>query len=224
LWGPKDPRTISAMREVGYLYQLQGKYDKAIKWYDDAILLCRVYKTADGATMFEAMHQRARALNRQGKLDEAIQAAEEVYEARRKANGPKHPDTIGSLHLLSVLVAKKGRFDESKQMIEETIQLLPANEWVSRNSVAWFLATSKYDEIRDGKRALELATQACELTDYKSPTCLDTLAATYAEVGDFASAVKWAERTVELTSDDAQHEKYRIRLQKYQRREPLREP
>src|SRR6202008_3704086 len=119
-----DSRTISAMREVGYLYHLQGQYEKAIKWYDDTISLCKLYKTADQDTLFETMHQRARALNRLGKLDEAVEAARQVYAARQSAKGPNHPETIGSLHVLSVLVAKQGRFEESRQMIDDTIQRL----------------------------------------------------------------------------------------------------
>ena len=39
---------------------------------------------------------------------------------------------------------------------------------------------------------------ACELTHWNSPECLDTLSAAYAEAGDFASAVKWQSRAVQL--------------------------
>jgi hypothetical protein len=39
----------------------------------------------------------------------------------------------------------------------ETLQAL--------NNLAWVLCTSPEDKLRDGKRAVELAAKACELTD-----------------------------------------------------------
>ncbi len=68
------------------------------------------------------------------------------------------------------------------------------------NNFAWVLATSPNDKVRDGKRALEMATKACEKTDYKRPHILSTLAASYAETGDFENARKWSAKAVELAS------------------------
>ena len=49
--------------------------------------------------------------------------------------------------------------------------------------MAWHLCTAPDEKARDGKRAVEAATKACELTEYKNGGYLDTLAAAYAEVG-----------------------------------------
>ena len=70
------------------------------------------------------------------------------------------------------------------------------------NNFAWVLATSPDDNLRDGKRAIQLATQACELTEYKLAHILSTLAAAYAETGDFDSAVKWSTKAVEIGEKD----------------------
>ncbi|MBX3433866.1 MAG: tetratricopeptide repeat protein [Pirellulales bacterium] len=70
------------------------------------------------------------------------------------------------------------------------------------NNLAWVLATSPDDEVRDGKRAVELAEQACKLTDYKAAHILSTLAAAYAEAGDFAKAKEWSKKAVELGDED----------------------
>ena len=60
------------------------------------------------------------------------------------------------------------------------------------NNLAWVLATSPNDKVRDGKRSIELATKACELTEYKEAHILSTLASGYAEEGDFETAKKWS--------------------------------
>ena len=66
------------------------------------------------------------------------------------------------------------------------------------NNYAWVLATSPDDAVRDGARSLELAQKACEVTKYEQPHILSTLAAAYAETGDFDKAREWSEKAVDL--------------------------
>ena len=49
-------------------------------------------------------------------------------------------------------------------------------------------------QVRNGPRAVELAERACQLTEWKTAFFLGTLAAAYAEAGQFADAAATAER------------------------------
>ncbi|HYO24345.1 MAG TPA: tetratricopeptide repeat protein [Lacipirellulaceae bacterium] len=90
------------------------------------------------------------------------------------------------------------------------------------NNLAWVLATSPVDQLRDGKRAIELAAKACELTEYKQAHILSTLAAAYAEAGDFDTARKWSQQAVDM--NDPEHaEQLAKELASYVAKQPWRE-
>ncbi len=92
----------------------------------------------------------------------------------------------------------------------------------AHNEVAYLLATSTEPEIRHGTRAVEHATRACELTNWQNAMYLDTLAAAYAEAGQFAEAVRWAEKAVELAPDEEAAKAYAAALELYRQQKPFR--
>jgi tetratricopeptide (TPR) repeat protein len=90
------------------------------------------------------------------------------------------------------------------------------------NNLAWVLATSPDAGVRNGKRAVELATKASELTDYNKPHILSTLAAAFAENGDFQTAIEWSQKAVNLDESE-QAEQLAKELASYRGGQPWRE-
>lgn len=95
------------------------------------------------------------------------------------------------------------------------------------NNFAWTLATSPYESVRDGERAVELAERACDLTDYDQPHILSTLAAAYAEAGDFEQAIRWSQEAITKSEEQGIAETYdgqlEAELDSYRAGEPWRE-
>jgi tetratricopeptide (TPR) repeat protein len=87
---------------------------------------------------------------------------------------------------------------------------------------AWLRATCPDALYRDGKRAVESAQRACELTHWQNPAEIEVLAAACAEAGDFGSAVKWQEKAVSLTADPGRVSACQKRLDVYREGKPFR--
>lgn len=116
-----------------------------------------------------------------------------------------------------------GKHAEAIDDFEIVLKQQPENDSIL-NNFAWVLATSPNDKLRDGKRSITLATKACEVTEYKKPHILSTLAAAYAEIGDFETAIKWSTKAVELGSEEEQiDEQLKNELKSYQEKKPWRE-
>jgi tetratricopeptide (TPR) repeat protein len=114
-----------------------------------------------------------------------------------------------------------GEFDRAIADYNEAIRINPEGAW-PYGARAWLWATCRSDKIRDGKNAVESATRACELCDWKDANAISALAAAHAEAGDFESAVKWQSKAIELATDEKNKDDYRTRLKLYQEKKPYR--
>src|SRR6185295_17155492 len=93
------------------------------------------------------------------------------------------------------------------------------------NCRAWFLATAPHDRGRNSKQAVAAARQACELSRWRNPDMVKSLAAAYAADGDFDQAVRWIQEAMRLAVDTPplvrQCERH---LQKFRQRQPVVNP
>jgi WD40 repeat protein len=97
------------------------------------------------------------------------------------------------------------------------------------NNLAWRWATSKNSEERDGRAAVRFAEKAVELTNRKGSGDLDTLAAAYAEVGQFDKAVSTEIEAISVLTnspstgvEEAEIKVYQDRVDLYRQQRPLR--
>ncbi len=124
-----------------------------------------------------------------------LHRAEEALEAMNAAISLE-PDDTGMLHNRAVVLGTLGKLQEASRDYEAVLRLKPKSGG-TLNNLAWLLATAPDPTLRDGSRALALAHRA--VATGRTGAWLDTLAAAYAESGDFDAAVKTETEALELS-------------------------
>ena len=115
----------------------------------------------------------------------------------------------------------KKDYNQAITNYNEAIRLDPKNAY-AYNSRARLWATCPDAKFRDGKKAVESAKKVMDLDKTKANWYAETLAAAYAESGDFVEAVRWQAKALEdpqLKSDEGA----RRRLELYKKEQPYRQ-
>ena len=168
---------------LGNALAAKGRFDEAIENYRKAIQIDPNYAVA--------LDNLGVALAAKGQFDEAI---ENYYKAIQII--PHHPELF--FHI-GMTLDQSGRTREAVAQYRKALRLNP-NLAVALNNLAWVLAASPDDGLRNGAEAVRLAERACELTHYGAPFFIGTLAAAYAEAGRFPEAVTTAEKAEQLAA------------------------
>ena len=202
-----NPEYVRAFFNRGAIWQEMDELDKAIKDYTEVVRL-----DPEDAV---AYNNRGVLWYYKGEADKAIKDYSKAIWL-----DPQFVYAYSNRGLIGYYF--KGEYYNAINDYTEAIRLDPQNLIVC-NMLSWILATCPDAEFRDGGQAVVLAQQACELSEWKDADSLDTLAAAYAEAGDFAQAVKYQERCLEQLDEDVDKDEYTERLKLYHAGKPFHE-
>lgn len=107
------------------------------------------------------------------------------------------PRLAEARHGLAVLLQQRGEHAAAAALYREALAIVP-DDVSALNNLALLLAASPEDSVRDGPAARALAERAARQTSYRDPRVLNTLAAAFAECGDFEAAAALARRAAAL--------------------------
>jgi protein O-mannosyl-transferase len=175
---PNDP---DAQVSLGDALLQKKRVEEAIVHYHKAMALRPDY--------FLAYYGLARAFVEKGELDAAVQHCRAALFIR--------PDDADCHTVLAVAFDQKGETAEAIQHYEKAVEISPKSISALTN-LAWLLATSSNDALRDGNKAVKLGGEANQLLGGTNPVVLRTLAAAYAEAGQFAKAIENAQAAIRL--------------------------
>ena len=236
-----DPKDSSVFNERGICCYLKNDYARAIEDFGECIRIepaNAVHHLNRGlAGLMKADYRKAiEDFTQSLKLDPSLHRAFRLRASAWKALG-EYDKSIEDLSQLiqtdSTVPASfldrgdvfrlKREFAKAVSDYEEAVRLDPEYA-AALNAEASLLAICPDDQIRDGEKAVRLATRASELDDWQNPVFLATLAAAYAEARDFASAVKWQNKALEDKDYASQSgQEARARLQLYMDGKPYRD-
>lgn len=231
------------------IYSKQQEYDKALalleeqlketpedlRWIaNKAKILSDQKKWEETVNWLESCLQKEPDSREINVLLISVLADKKSYKAAKERIKPlleKLPDDPTLLRMDSQISISLGLHSEAVQALSKAVESDPT-DYTSVNNLAWILCTSPEDSVRDGRRAVELAEQAGKLSHFKKSFILSTLAAAYAEAGDFEKAKEWSQKSVEVAKTErnkTEEERKELleHLQKewdcYKRDEPFRE-
>src|SRR6266852_1678200 len=202
-----DPDTPGFFGNRGKVYDELEEYDRALRDYSEALRLDPkdaqtyyyrgvVYKALKGTK--KAITDSSEAIRLDPKWTDAYFNRGNVYKSQKE-------------------------YDKAAGDYREVIRLDP-DDADGYSNLAWLLATCPDAKVRDGKKAVEYATKACELTSWKGAYFLATLAGAQAEAGNFEEAVKWQKRALESAHYQKEEgDQARQRLQLFEDRKPYRD-
>jgi tetratricopeptide (TPR) repeat protein len=200
---PNDAVTYATR---GMTYQKKGDYDLAIADFSVCIRL--------NPDLQDSYIYRGLVYELKGDHSHAIAD----YNRAIRLN----PDAAGALVDRAIVYSKTGYPKKAVSDYKQAIYSAP-DFAAAYNDLAWLLATCPNDSVRNGSEAVKDARKACDLTKWNLPMAIDTLAAAYAETGDFDSATKWEMRYLQFNLSKHRADGARQRLALYQQKQPYRE-
>jgi tetratricopeptide (TPR) repeat protein len=228
-----SPDNINALLLRASIYFEQKETDKALADIDKAIELqpTLAHPHLMKVEILAATKQLDKAIEHLEKLQRTFPGNDQVLNRLGSfylmANRPrkaieiadqllaKDADSYSALRLRADAYLNIGKHAEAIADFDKALSQKGDDEGLL-NNYAWVLATSPEDKLRDGARAVKLATKAAEASGYETPHVLSTLAAAYAETGDYDNAVKWSEKSIaeaQKAVDEAKPEDDKIKLE-----------
>ncbi len=134
------------------------------------------------------------------------------------------PDYPTARNDLAVSFLAEGKTEAAMQELEQALRTTP-DSTEARDNLAWLLATLPPSQGGDPARAIQLARQSCQLTGYRDPARLNTLAVADAAAGQFADAIQTAQRALDLAHAAGQSAlagEIESRLESYRSQPPAR--
>jgi len=157
-----------------------------IKRYDDAITLYK-YAISSQPRYPEAYNNLGAVYLDLGQLDQAEEAFQTAVEM-------DHPEARYNLALVCL---KQHRPTEAIRLLEQTLVQHPEFAVAARR-LAWLLATSEQEELRDVATAKRLLDEHYDLGKTQSAAVFDTEGVIRAAFGDFSGAIQSTNKAVEI--------------------------
>lgn len=224
------PEMYEMYERLGQLALARGQFEEAVKHFSEfltAVTSKAEIENPSSEAWTDSLKLRPNLAKAHLNLGTALSASGRPGEAVRQfedsvREDPEYPD---ARYNLASTLARLGRMEEAIAEYRETLRLKPGWD-IAANNLAWLLATVPDERLRDGAEAVRLAEEISRLRGNEHPAFLNTLAAAYAEDGQFNEAAETARRAAEVArskGNRAYAEKVEEREKLYRAGRPFRQ-
>lgn len=134
---------------------------------------------------------------------------------------------VDSQNQLGMLYANGRGTDRNCKQAKHWFNQIPSSSDAfkqAQSNLAWVLSTCPVAEERNGDKAVEITKKLLDKLATSSPALLDTLAAAYAETGQFKQATLTQQQAISLLpkndKDNSRLYRFKLRLETYQQQKP----
>ncbi len=191
-----QPDEADLHNNLGNAFRAQCRLDESVSHLQRALMLLSARDNAPTAKA-QTQYNLGNALFEKGQLDAAITQYREALAAL-PGNADMHNNLANALAARRLPVEAIAHYQRAAEINPRSA--------LFQNNLAWILAACAEPSLRDGAKAVQLAERANQLSGAANPIILRTLAAAYAESGQFLRAVEAAQRALERAAAQANHD------------------
>jgi serine/threonine protein kinase/tetratricopeptide (TPR) repeat protein len=222
--GEDDADTLDTMRLLALMYCDLGRPLDAVPLLQEAVRLSKAKAGPNHPNTQSLMKPLARAFREAGDTAKAEAVAHELLASVRQA--AEQGDIAAQVVVARIYadgVEGVGVMKDLSEALKWYRVAAEQGDVEAQNALAWLLATCNDPKVRDGRNAIQFGEKAVAATNRKKHGALDTLAAAYAEAGDFAKAVSIQREAIALVPDGKRKEECKSRLKLYESGTPYHE-
>jgi tetratricopeptide (TPR) repeat protein len=201
--GEEHPETLNALCTLGMVHAHQYNLDEAEALLGPEVEGLRRTLKERSAEVFFYWRWLAWVYLCQHRYEEVEGLLKQVITEGGSLLGGDHLITMGARVNMMFLYAMQGQGGKLQRWCQQEIESLEAQSGDHRLTMAWtwgclgwLQATYPSSAIRNGDKAVENAMKAADVFGRDNAISLFTLAAAYAELGDFDKAVAYEEKAV----------------------------
>jgi tetratricopeptide (TPR) repeat protein len=203
-----SPGLAKAHYGIGIIMEAAGRDREAIEGFSAAV--------KDEPSYVEARMSLADSLRRSGRAEESLPQYAEVIRVS--------PAVSQARFGYAMALVRLRRYRDARDRLTDAVKIYPDQPGFA-HALARLLAAAPDDRVRDGRRAMALMQEL--LKTQRTLEMAQTMAMTFAELGQYDEAVTW-QRDAMAAAKEAKREdlvgRLEENLRRYERRQPCRTP
>lgn len=213
--GPENTIVAAILSNLATLYQLMGKYNESIKYYERSLKVFKELNEFGSPNSIATLNNLSLLYEMKGESKKALKLHRQVFISRKKTFGMEHPEVAEALNNLALFYRNKGKYKVALRLCEKSYLILQRTLGPENPELAYVIndIATLYQETGEYGKALHFFEHSLEKYETKlgarHPYSLKTrcnLAGLYFKEGKYESALSTYEDILQIQKEVLSHE------------------